>query len=391
MPVKDKHSMARAIVPVWQDREIRFDLPNIVLRKGESVVDSINSVEDTKGNNGQRGSLEITNLRLLWASHKNIRVNLSIGYNCILSLKIKLASSKLRGNTQALYIMTKFNSTRFEFVFTSLVASSPRLFTTIQAIYRSYETTTLYRDLKLRGALIRDDNLLLLPQEHIYTRVKGVWNLSAEQGNLGTFFVTNIRLVWHANLAPNFNVSLPYMQINSLNIRGSKFGSALVLESRRPSGYVLGFRVDPAEKLNALHEEIVSLWSVFGVNPLFGVEVTHEEVTPGSTTASSPATSTLPLSTTAKSSLPSSRRRTQGLLAQDLAALQDEDLMDDTRGGGGTNTNGHDTLPPSDVFSLYYAAANKTSDRTVVYDPALGLAMEAVPEGLTREALWHVT
>jgi Bardet-Biedl syndrome 5 protein len=26
-------------------------------RKGESVIDEINSVEDTKGNNGERGSL----------------------------------------------------------------------------------------------------------------------------------------------------------------------------------------------------------------------------------------------------------------------------------------------------------------------------------------------
>lgn len=41
---------------------------------------SINSVEDTKGNNGERGSLAVTNLRLLWQSHRNARTNLSIGY-----------------------------------------------------------------------------------------------------------------------------------------------------------------------------------------------------------------------------------------------------------------------------------------------------------------------
>lgn len=37
----------------------------------------MNSVEDTKGNNGERGSLSVTNLRLLWSSHKNFRTNLS--------------------------------------------------------------------------------------------------------------------------------------------------------------------------------------------------------------------------------------------------------------------------------------------------------------------------
>ncbi|KAF0750500.1 hypothetical protein AaE_006686, partial [Aphanomyces astaci] len=136
----------------WQDREIRFDIAasSMELRKGEVAIDSINSVEDTKGNNGDRGSLEITNLRLLWASHRSTRTNLSIGYNCVQSVKIRTATSKLRGSTQALYIMTKYSNSRFEFIFTSLVKASPRLFTTVQAVFRSYETTKLYRDLKLR-------------------------------------------------------------------------------------------------------------------------------------------------------------------------------------------------------------------------------------------------
>lgn len=42
---------------VWQDREVRFDSAprEMQCRKGEVVIDSINSVEDTKGNNGERG------------------------------------------------------------------------------------------------------------------------------------------------------------------------------------------------------------------------------------------------------------------------------------------------------------------------------------------------
>ena len=42
-------------------------------------------------------------------------------------------------------------------------------------------------------------------------QVNGVWNLSSEQGNLGTFFVSNVRVVWHGNLAEGFNVSIPYL------------------------------------------------------------------------------------------------------------------------------------------------------------------------------------
>lgn len=133
-------------------------------------------------------------------------------------------------------------------------------------------------------------------------KITGVWNLSSDQGNLGTFFVTNLRMAWHANLAQNFNVSIPYMQVvrththtykcyiythtcksytptckcyvhtytpdcdwtmvrnaaiihpivsacsvecvyeqKSLRVRDSKFGPALVVEtSPRSGGYILG-------------------------------------------------------------------------------------------------------------------------------------------------------
>lgn len=72
---------------------------------------------------------------------------------------------------QALYVLTKFNGSRFEFIFTNLVRNSPRLFTTIQAVFRAYDTTKLYRDLKLRGAIIQDKQLKLLPQEQTYNQV----------------------------------------------------------------------------------------------------------------------------------------------------------------------------------------------------------------------------
>lgn len=101
-------------------------------RAGEVEIDSINAVEDTKGNNGEKGSLSITNLRLIWRAQRSGRTNLSIGYNCVLSINVKTASSRLRGNTQALYVMTKYTETKFEFIFTNLVRGSPRLFTTVQ-------------------------------------------------------------------------------------------------------------------------------------------------------------------------------------------------------------------------------------------------------------------
>ena len=92
-----------AYKPTWQDRALRFDAPVSDLRPrlGEFEIDSINSVEDSKGNNGERGFLVCTNLRMIWVSHSKPRTNLSIGLNSITKLSIKTASSRLRGSIQA--------------------------------------------------------------------------------------------------------------------------------------------------------------------------------------------------------------------------------------------------------------------------------------------------
>ncbi|CAH8502758.1 unnamed protein product [Schistosoma turkestanicum] len=63
---------------LWQDREVRFDTPrcDLIFRKGEVIFKPIENVEDVKGNNGDKGTLYITNLRLLWISKCEIRNSL---------------------------------------------------------------------------------------------------------------------------------------------------------------------------------------------------------------------------------------------------------------------------------------------------------------------------
>ncbi|RXG59907.1 Bardet-Biedl syndrome 5 protein-like [Armadillidium vulgare] len=135
----------------------------------------------------------------------------------------------------------------------------------------------MYRELKLRGAIIHNRQLRILPQEQIVSKINGVWNLSSDQGNLGTFIISNIRLVWYANMNELFNISLPLLQISSV-IRESRFGTALVVESSEQSGgYVLGFRIDPVEKLHDIHKELTSLFNVYKQNPVFGVEFSNEK------------------------------------------------------------------------------------------------------------------
>ena len=38
---------------------------------------------------------------------------------------------------------------------------------------RAHETSKLYRDLKLRGSIVKDGELILLPQEQIFSKTNG--------------------------------------------------------------------------------------------------------------------------------------------------------------------------------------------------------------------------
>ena len=150
---------------------------------------------------------------MIWICTRNPKINLSIGYNTMVNIKIQSSNSRLKGTNQSLYLLTKYHGSRFEFIFSNMVKTNPRLFSTIQAVFKAYQSSKMYREIRLRSAIIKNKCLELLPKEQIYTSLSGVWNLSADQGNLGTFIVTNIRIVWFADLAENFNVSIPYLQI----------------------------------------------------------------------------------------------------------------------------------------------------------------------------------
>ena len=46
------------------------------MRSGEMLIDRLDSIEDTKGNAGDRGRLLVTNLRVIWHSQTMPRVSL---------------------------------------------------------------------------------------------------------------------------------------------------------------------------------------------------------------------------------------------------------------------------------------------------------------------------
>lgn len=69
------------------------------------------------------------------------------------------------------------------------------------------------------------------------------------------------------------------MFFSQIKIRDSKYGQALVIQTLdTSSGYTLGFRVDPAARLVEVYKELDSLFSVYSVNPIFGVTYERKKV-----------------------------------------------------------------------------------------------------------------
>lgn len=330
----------------WEDKEIRFDIPfsEMRLKSGEKVVDRLDSVEDTKGNAGDRGRLIITTLRVLWHSIRSPRVNLTVGYNTILNISTKVVNSKLRGTTQALHLLTSSNNTRFEFIFTNLIPGNMRHFTSVMGVHKAYMSSKLYRELKLRGAVVQNKQLKILPLEQVFTTLHGVWNLSSDQGSLGTLIISNVRIVWFADMNEGFNISLPYLQIESIKIRDSKFGTALVITS---GSYVLGFRIDPEDKLKNIFRELASLHSVYTKDPIYGVEFNWTQAT--------------------QPEAPSSQ-----LIIDQFNEVEEPK---------GEMTN---------VLTAYLADEGHAKDRLPVYSDELGFAIETIKEGYSLQKLWEV-
>ena len=46
------------------------------MRPGEILIDKLDSIEDTKGNAGDKGRILVTNLRVIWHSQSMPRVSL---------------------------------------------------------------------------------------------------------------------------------------------------------------------------------------------------------------------------------------------------------------------------------------------------------------------------
>lgn len=120
----------------------------------------------------------------------------------------------------------------------------------------------------------------------------------------------------------------------------------MVNSTELSGSYVLGFRVDPEEKLKTLYKELTSLHEVYSNNPIYGVEYNW---------------------------LNNSRNQDQ----YSDTIIDDADVLEEPRG------------EISNVLAAYLADGQK-SDRPPIYSAELGLAVESLKEGYTLQKLWEV-
>lgn len=273
-------------------------------------------------------------------------VTIAIGWDCILTITVQTVILKLPGTTEAVHIICVANNIRYEFIFTNL-GSSNQNFSPIFDILRSYQSSTCYREMRLRSAIVSKGRLNLLKGEEVINEISGVWNLSSDQGNLGSLMTTNVRLVWFADVNETFNMSLPYLQVQSVELRNSKYGLALVITCKeRGGGYILGFRIDPQDRLVGIYKELTSLLAVYTENPMFGV--TYEK---------------------------KKRPQAQDRLPEGEIEELDENQLKDI--------NHH--------FSAYIVdRSDKTEKPTPVYAAELGFAVEKPRDGLKLKDLFQV-
>lgn len=346
---------------VWQDRSIRFNLTakELRLRRGEITFFTQDKIEDVKAAMPD-GILMLTNLRLIWILNRR-SVNISVGYDCISLISMNQGHSKVCGHSQAVSIAAKFDDYNYEFIFSTVDEAVPQLFSILRSIYSCFTTSNLFREIKLRSAIVKDGSLILLDGEILFRTVNNTCILSSETGKKGTLFVTNIRLAWVCHASESFNVSLPHIQLSNVLSRDTKHGRAVIAQTTDANeGYMVGWRIEPPDNDIDVFHEIERVHKVFSVEPLFGVNFDINEFYNGSV---------------ATQAMQQSNRRAESWLSE-------------INGGMVPREEQNATLDPFLAYSANESRV-KNSEVKTFFCTELGLAMEQLPQGFNVAQLWE--
>ena len=234
---------------LWQDRQVIFNASKseFIFGKGEETYKTMSSIEDLKAN--EIGTFIFTNLRLIWYNNKNPKANQSIGYDCIDSLEKKTSDSMMTGQSNILSIHCKVDKNRYELEYRHLSENNHDPYINLTNILKLYEEGRLYREMKQNYEDIIDkDNkiLILLKNEKMIDTIKNISiNINNESdtgnyksSNMGTLYITNIRVIWISDKNNNYNITIPYIQISASNGENNpSFGISLKIKLTRIYNY----------------------------------------------------------------------------------------------------------------------------------------------------------
>ena len=232
---------------LWHDRQILFNCSKneFIFCNGEETYKTMSNIEDLKGN--ELGTFIFTNLRLIWYNNKNPKINQSIGYNCIEDLEKKSSDSMISGQNNILSIKSKVEKNRYELEYMHLSDAKNDPYISLNNILKLYEEGRLYREMKQNSEDIinkENQNLILLKNEHLITSYKNISiNINNEndnnKNNVGTLYLTNLRIIWISDKNSYYNASLPCIQISSAKGENHpSFGISLKIKLSRIYGYI---------------------------------------------------------------------------------------------------------------------------------------------------------
>ena len=131
----------------------------------------------------------------------------------------------------------------------------------------------------------------------------------------------------------------------------------MVIETfAKAGGYILGFRIDPQDRVNEVYKEINSLYQIYFTAPIFGVDYTIESENASNT----------------------NKNVSEFMMPR---VTEDVELMEEQE----------DTHAIAAYYSQTGEEENElTKFEQIQFDPKLGLAMEPLVNGISLEQLWRV-
>lgn len=204
-----------SINPLLQDRQFRLcqSLESVALRKGEKLIKTIENVEDQLASPNTVGTLQITNLRLIWICKSDSSENTSIGYNIIKEKNTKFNKSK-----EILSLQLQWGPGEY-FIDLSCGNTNKKLsvFKEFHESFENYVSSRLHRDFCENQLIFnKKGDIEPLMQEKVLMIEENVAKVTenTKKNVDGTLVLTNIRVIWYAKLNKNKqNLSLPYVQI----------------------------------------------------------------------------------------------------------------------------------------------------------------------------------